>query len=104
MEDKLLTAMLAWQRQHRDATLVEIEAELDRLVAEMRVRVLEETLKENERDGAGGEVSCPECGTKMYQSGRRRRRLRTKGEQELVLERAYICCPRCGRGFFPPRP
>jgi YgiT-type zinc finger domain-containing protein len=107
MEMELGKWMQSWCKAHPKATLTEIEAELDQHVAALRVRVLQETLE----TGVGSvEVKCedaevcPVCGTKMEKSGRHKRKLKTTGGQALELEREYVCCPQCGKGFFPPRP
>ncbi len=107
MEEELREWLAGWWQAHPGATLSEMETELDGRMAGMRVRVLAETLAKggvsSEVEGKGEEV-CAVCGTKLVKSGRRKRKLKTKGEQELVLEREYMCCPRCGAGFFPPGP
>jgi YgiT-type zinc finger domain-containing protein len=54
---------------------------------------------------AGAEAAvCPVCGTKMVKMGRHTRKLKTKGEQAIEIDREYMSCPRCGNGFFPPGP
>jgi YgiT-type zinc finger domain-containing protein len=110
MEDELMQWLQEWWEAHPQASLSEMETALDGRMAEMRVRVLEGALA----GGGRGEKSrgarereeqqCPVCGTEMVRSGRRKRQLKTRGNQELVLERDYMRCPRCGAGIFPPRP
>lgn len=45
--------------------------------------------------------SCPECGQKMKNKGKRTRRVVTE-TGEVELERSYYHCAPCGRGIFPP--
>ena len=107
MEQELTAQMQAWWRAHPKATLTEIEVELDRLVAELRAAALAATLTTAELAVTAAPVgaeTCAVCGMPLVKSGRRKRKLKTKGEQELELEREYLCCPRCGWGFFPLRP
>ena len=44
---------------------------------------------------------CPQCGRKMKNKGKRRRRVVTE-TGEVELERAYYHCAACGQGIFPP--
>lgn len=106
MEAELTAQMQAWWRAHPKATLTEIEVELDQLVAALRAAALAATLTTAELTVTApvGAETCAVCGTPLVKSGRRKRKLKTKGEQELTLDREYLCCPRCGWGFFPPRP
>jgi len=99
--------MQAWWAAHPEATLTEIEGGLDEQVAALRVQVLQETLAQGERKVTMRSVAtavCPVCGAKMERSGRHKRRLKTTDGQVLELERAYLSCPRCGKGFLPPGP
>jgi NADH pyrophosphatase NudC (nudix superfamily) len=45
--------------------------------------------------------SCPQCGQKMKNKGKRKRRVVTE-TGEVEIERHYYHCPDCGHGFFPP--
>lgn len=103
MEQGLLEGMREWNKAHPQATFDEIEAEMDKRVGMLRKAVLEEVVGEREGRGSGKErEQCPECGEKMVRGGRRKRRLKTRGGEEIEIEREYLSCPRCGVGFFPP--
>ena len=107
MEAELRAWMQAWWAAHPEATLTEIEGGLDEQVAALRVQVLQETLAQGEGKVTVRSVAaavCRVCGAKMEKSGRHKRTLKTTGGQVLELERAYLSCPRCGKGFFPPGP
>ena len=47
-------------------------------------------------------VHCPECGATLERKGKKKRKLLTRGGQEVELEREYGVCPACGQGIFPP--
>src|SRR5436190_4521717 len=98
MEQELGERMRAWRRAHPKATLYEIEVELDAQIAVLRAQMLAETATA----GAGGEAGekgtgeaavCPVCQGQLVKDGKRRRTLKTTGDQEIVLERVYMRCP-----------
>jgi hypothetical protein len=45
--------------------------------------------------------NCPQCGQKMKNKGKRRRRIVTEAG-EIDVERSYYHCAACGQGIFPP--
>jgi uncharacterized protein with PIN domain len=45
---------------------------------------------------------CPQCGQKLANKGKRKRRVVTRAG-ELEVERSYYYCASCRRGLFPPR-
>jgi len=45
--------------------------------------------------------TCPTCGQKLKNKGKRRRRVVTENG-DVELERAYYHCADCGQGLFPP--
>jgi hypothetical protein len=47
------------------------------------------------------EVQCPECGQPLEKKGKKKRRLQTRGGQEVELERDTGFAWRVGKGFFP---
>ena len=102
IEEGLRRGMAAWRKEHPKATLREIEAELDRRVAVIRAALLEETVAASAAVAGEAVMKCRVCGGPLAPDGKRRRRLRTNGGQEIGLEREYLRCARCGHGFFPP--
>lgn len=57
-----------------------------------------------ETEAQGQETNtCPECGGQARYKGRKARDLVTE-TGEVRFERGYYYCPRCQKGFFPPRP
>lgn len=108
---EVLSGMADWRAQHPRATLSEIEGELDARVARMRARLLEQVAQQSAATTWRGKAHdheeetappCPQCGTPLEPRGRRTRRLRTTGGQQVQLQREYGVCPQCGQGLFPP--
>jgi YgiT-type zinc finger domain-containing protein len=105
MEQELGERMRAWRRAHPKATMYEIEEELDAQIAVMRAQLLAETAvagASGAESAAEAAAVCPVCQGKMVKEGKRKRKLKTTGDQEVVLERVYMRCPQCGYGVFPP--
>ena len=105
LSEEVIEGLSGWRAQHPQATLGEIEQKLDEGLAGLRAQMLEDTAQASEVrawDGADEGPPCPECGTALKGRGQHRRHLQTNGGQEIILEREYGQCPRCGRGFFPP--
>lgn len=116
---EVLSGMEQWRAQHPRASLQEIEAELDRRLAQGRARLLEHLAQQSAATAWTGastphEASertrepearprCPQCDVGLAPRGRKTRRLKTQGDQELTLQREYGVCPQCGQGLFPPR-
>lgn len=103
-----LAGMKEWRLQHPRASFREIEATLDRRLDRLRARVLRDTAGASDqadwRDLPPEErPKCPHCEEALISRGSKERRLQTQGGEELVFERSYGTCPRCGTGLFPPR-
>jgi ribosomal protein L34E len=107
MSADVLSGMADWRAQHPQATLTDIEVELDARLARMRARLLERVAQQSGATtwtrAQATAPTCPACGTRLEPRGRRQRRLRTLGGQEALLQREYGVCPQCGQGLFPPR-
>lgn len=90
--------MLSDKRVSQKMTLTEIEDVIGDLEMDFRQRVLNEVVGEQENEIP----SCPDCGGKLRNKGKRTKRLVTlRGETEI--ERTYYQCEDCGKGIFPPR-
>jgi hypothetical protein len=98
-ETALAEEMRSWRRSHPTATLTEIERELDARLAEARGALLAEVAGDAPDDAP----CCPDCGRPLVRRGARTRTVRTTGDATLALTRAYLQCPVCGTGVFPPR-
>ena len=105
MGEEIISGMAEWRQQHPKATFREIEEEVDKRLSILRVRMLSDAAMRSaqaEWQEGGGEVVCPTCGTRLEKKGKKKRRLSTRGGQEVELEREYGVCPKCGQGIFPP--
>jgi YgiT-type zinc finger domain-containing protein len=104
LSTEIISGMVEWRQQHPKATFREIEAEVDKRLAVLRVRMLSDAaISSAQADWDGEEVGvCPNCGTKLEKKGKKKRKLPTRGGQEVELEREYGVCPKCGQGIFPP--
>jgi hypothetical protein len=112
LSEEVFIGMADWRAQHPRATLTEIEVELDSRLARIRARLLEHLAHQSQAAAWGRAPStrtlgaeppcCPQCGTPLEARGRKPRRLKTQGGQELVLQREYGVCPACGQALFPP--
>ena len=105
LSEEIISGMAEWREQHPKATFREIESEVDKRLAVLRARMLTDAAirsAQTEWEGAKGEVVCPNCGARLEQKGKKKRKLQTRGGQEVELEREYGVCPQCGQGIFPP--
>ena len=98
-ETALAADLRRWRRAHPDATLTEIEQALDARLAPARAALLAEVAGDMPHE----EERCPGCGERLVRRGDRTRTLRTHGDAALDVTRAYLTCPACGAGLFPPR-
>jgi predicted RNA-binding Zn-ribbon protein involved in translation (DUF1610 family) len=100
--------MADWRVAHPRATFAEIEREVDRRLAGLRAKMLEDmALTSCAADVAGTPVGerprCPDCGAEVVPRGQHTRTVLTDGGAAVELRRDYATCPSCGRGVFPPR-
>lgn len=106
VSDEVTEGMLTWRKGHPKASLCEIERELDRRLAQLRAKMLEDAALLSEKqewvEGGDGIPTCPECRVALKGRTREERQLQTHGEAAIRLERQYGVCPKCGQGFFPP--
>ena len=108
LSHEILTGIREWRLQHPKATLREIELVLDKRLAALRARMLQDvalqSLAADWNDLANAErPPCAVCGTPLILRGKRPRQLKTSGGQNITLERSYAICPSCKKGLFPPR-
>ncbi len=98
--------MVAWRRAHPKATLREIELENERVLARLHARMIQDIaaasgVAEFAGQPAADRPQCPHCAVPLVSRGKKRRNLRSYGDQQVELERAYGTCPQCGQDFFP---
>lgn len=97
-----------WREEHAHATMREIELAVDERLAMLRAKLVSEVAMQSPlRDVAALPAEqrprCERCGEALVSMGKRRRRMKGPGDQEVILERSYAVCPRCDLGVFPPR-
>jgi YgiT-type zinc finger domain-containing protein len=107
LAEEVLCGIKEWREQHPKATYREIEEELDKGMARMRARMLEDlalasTAAQWSQAEPSEKPTCEHCGTKLVSRGKKERHLQTQGGQEVILKRSYGVCPTCGIGLFPP--
>ncbi len=101
-----MSEVAEWRRKHTRASFVEIEEKLDKELAEMRARLLQDLVESSPRADLRGQPKeerpkCPECGGPLVSNGQHTREVTTTYEQRVELTRSYGRCPNCGCGFFP---
>ena len=95
-----------WRREHPKATMREIELESERQLARLHARVVRDVAAASHMADFAGQPAearpaCPDCQVPLVARGKKRRTLRSHGNQPVAVERAHGTCPRCGRAFFP---
>jgi RNase P subunit RPR2 len=98
--------MAAWRREHPKATMREIELESERLLARLHARMVQDVAAASTAADFAGQPAdarplCPTCQVPLVSRGKKKRTLRTHGEQRVAMERAHGTCPKCGQDFFP---
>lgn len=105
MSEEIISGMTEWRQQNPKATFREIETEVDKRLSGLRARMLADAAMSSvsaEWETGEQEMVCPECGDKLVKKGKKKRRLQTRGGQEVELEREYAVCLSCSQGIFPP--
>jgi YgiT-type zinc finger domain-containing protein len=102
--DQARIALADWRRTHPRATFDEIETAVDHEMQRVRAHLVTTTAGEDATvPAAGSPPRCPTCGQRLHARGRRHRTVTVAGDQSVTLTRAYLVCPGCGTGLFPPR-
>lgn len=96
-------AMWQWRDDHARATFDEIEAAVDAAMQRARAQLVTEVAGRTDGGGDAVGVACPTCGQRLHARGSRTRTVLVAGEEPVTLRRAYLVCPGCGTGLFPPR-
>ncbi len=92
------TEMRTWRHAHPQASLTQIETELDRRLDAARARLLAEVAGDLPEE----RPVCPDCQRPMHRAGQHPRHLASRGDMPVTLSRTYWRCPACGGGLFPP--
>lgn len=91
-----------WRDAHPRATFTEIEAVVDAELQRVRAQLVTQAAGATALSSDGPPALCPRCGGRLHARGSRTRRVTVAGEQAVTLTRAYLVCPACGMGLFPP--
>ena len=105
ISEEIIVGMTEWRQQNPKATFRAIEEELDRRLADLRVRMLADLAVSSasaEWERGTEAPICPNCGAALQANGKKKRNLQSRGGREVKLEREYGVCPDCGQGIFPP--
>lgn len=100
--DKTAKQIREWQEANPQATLTEMERAIDEELEKLRRQIITGLVKERESQ-EDGKTACPNCERNMGKNGKRKRRLKTKGGEEIEYERQQMRCFHCGMTLFPPR-
>ena len=100
-------AIQQWRKEHKKASLTEIENTVDAELAKMRAQMIEDLALASEVADLNdlpleGRPQCSECGAPLSANGKQKRQLVTEHEQAVNLTRSQGVCPQCGLSFFPP--
>jgi NADH pyrophosphatase NudC (nudix superfamily) len=91
---------LAERKAPAQATLADIERVARQAGQEIEQAIAGALAQESAAELPGW-PTCPQCGQKMKNKGKRRRRIVSEAG-ELEVGRAYYHCAACGVGLFPP--
>lgn len=99
-------AVLRWRREHKKATLTEIEDTVDNELARMRAQMIQDLALASETAELGSMAreerpKCPQCGRPLVANGRQKREVTTDHEQGVELKRSKGYCRQCKLSFFP---
>ena len=108
MSTEILTDIKEWRRANPRATYVQIEDEVHKRMMQLEARLIEGAVEESpSREwgrGSGVDAAqCPKCATPLQVRGKQKRTLQGNGGQNVMLNRTYGTCPKCGESLFPPR-
>lgn len=101
IQDELFRRMKQWNRENPKATLTEMEEAVDQELSRLRGKLIEEMTGERVEE-IHDKVKCPNCGLEMVKNGWKRRELRSKGGETVVINRRQMRCLECGMTLFPP--
>ena len=99
---QVIDEYFAWEEQHPEADLTEIEDVILKLRKELGKEMAQMLLEEREARVVVPGPKCPSCGEEMRYKGQKGNRVESR-VGELELERGHYYCPKCKESLFPPR-
>jgi uncharacterized protein with PIN domain len=91
--------MLDQKGERRDLTMTEMENIVGDLEMDLRQSIMQELADDSQKSD---DNLCSECGGKLRNKGKQKRKVVTV-RGEIEVERNYYNCTDCGAGYFPPR-
>ena len=96
-----------WREKERQATFNEIENNVDGHLAQLRAQMIQDLVGESElvefkELEKEKRPKCPVCGRELASNGQQKRKLMTKHEQVIEIERSKGYCRHCRVSYFPP--
>jgi hypothetical protein len=98
--DAAIEALLAQRKTPAEASLADIEQVVRAASLKIEQALTAELLAESAA-ALPAWPTCPQCGGKLKNKGKRGRRVVTE-TGEVEIERHYYHCAACGIGVFPP--
>ncbi len=95
-----IKTLLATRKAPAEASLADIEQVVRRAGQQIEQALTTELVTESAAQLPPW-PACPQCGGKLKNKGKRRRRVVCE-TGEIELERSYYHCAACGQGIFPP--
>ena len=102
---RVIAEMARFNAEHPRATWDETEDAVDRVLAGLREAMLSDSVQGHalaDFRGAPERPRCPSCGASVRAIGQRHRKVRTRGDTIIDVERTRGRCSACGAEFFPP--
>jgi hypothetical protein len=99
--DQLIERYLAWEEDHPQPNLTEIEDLILQLRKELGQEMAQLLLEEQAARAPVPGPACPHCGKEMRSKGQKGNTVESRVGQ-VDVERGYYYCPECGAGLFPP--
>jgi peptide subunit release factor 1 (eRF1) len=99
--EERINRLLDWQEGSKKPTLSRIEDEVLAARQELSEGLVRALLSGEEAGEPSEAPRCPECGQAMENKGKQPKLVESR-VGELVIERNYYYCAKCGVGLFPP--
>lgn len=106
--EKANHSMEQWRGEHKKATLTEIENTVDKELARVRAKMIQDLALTSEtadltKVPPESRPLCPICGEPLTANGQQERTLMTDHEQPVILTRSKGYCSQCNESFSPSR-
>lgn len=99
--EELIDEYLAWEEQHPQPDLNEIEAIALRIRKVIGQEIMQMAVEGQDARQPVPGPSCPKCGYEMRYKGDKTIDLESRAGR-LKIERGYYHCPECKESIFPP--